>query len=142
MQKHTYYATSTDELPNIAHQIIELCSTKKIFILYAEMGAGKTTLIKAICQALGIKDQLSSPTYSIVNEYKLPDGLTPVFHIDLYRLTLLEEALDIGIEEYINGKNYCFIEWPQLIEPLLPDDVVRVEINSDEKYREISIFMS
>jgi len=106
------------------------------------MGAGKTTLIKELCKALGSSDQFSSPTYSVVNEYKIPSKDLSIYHIDLYRLNEIGEALDIGIEEYINENDYCFIEWPELIEPLLPKHCVHVEIKSNENKREIAIFMS
>ncbi len=142
MQKHTFSISSIDDLPNLAKQIISLYSSKKIFLFYAEMGAGKTTLIKALCKELGSIDQFSSPTYSVVNEYKIVHQPLSIFHIDLYRLNDLNEALDIGIEEYINGTDYCFIEWPELVEPLLPDGCVRVEIKTDGNNREIAIFMS
>ena len=142
MQKHTFSISSIDDLPNLAKQIISLYSSKKIFLFYAEMGAGKTTLIKALCKELGSIDQFTSPTYSVVNEYKSIHQPLSIFHIDLYRLNDLNEALDIGIEEYINGTDYCFIEWPELVEPLLPDGCVRVEIKTDGNNREITIFIS
>jgi tRNA threonylcarbamoyladenosine biosynthesis protein TsaE len=142
VQKHTFSISSIDDLPNLAKQIISLYSSKKIFLFYAEMGAGKTTLIKALCKELGSIDQFTSPTYSVVNEYKSIHQPLSIFHIDLYRLNDLNEALDIGIEEYINGTDYCFIEWPELVEPLLPDGCVRVEIKTDGNNREITIFIS
>lgn len=141
MKKHFFSAVSLDELPSIAKQILQLYPQQKIFVFYAEMGAGKTTLIKALCKELGSVDQFSSPTYSLVNEYKITNQPTSIFHIDLYRLNDLNEALDIGIEDYLSGKDYCFIEWPELVEPLLHEKYVQVEIKTKENCREIAIFM-
>jgi tRNA threonylcarbamoyladenosine biosynthesis protein TsaE len=141
VKKHFFSAFSLADLPSIAKQILQLYPQQKIFVFYAEMGAGKTTLIKSICKELGSADQFSSPTYSIVNEYKITNQTASIFHIDLYRLNDLSEALDIGIEDYISGKDYCFIEWPELIKPLLPEKYVQVEIKTKENYREIAIFM-
>ena len=104
------------------------------------MGSGKTTLIKEICKQLGSKDNFSSPTYSIVNEYSVADSSSKIFHIDCYRLKNFEEALAIGMEEYLNGDDYCFVEWPELIESLFPDDVVKISIRTDENVRNVSIF--
>lgn len=130
---------SIDELPNIAESILQFSEGRKVFAFYADMGAGKTTLIKEICKQLGSNDNFSSPTYSIVNEY-LTDTNGKIYHIDLYRLKSLEEALDVGMEEYMAGDNYCFIEWPDLVERLLPDDVVKIEIKPDGHLRNLSIF--
>lgn len=141
MKKHFFSAFSLADLPSIAKQILQLYPQQKIFVFYAEMGAGKTTLIKSICKELGSADQFSSPTYSIVNEYKITNQTASIFHIDLYRLNDLSEALDIGIEDYISGKDYCFIEWPELTEPLLPEEYVQIEIKTKENCREIAIFM-
>ena len=105
------------------------------------MGTGKTTLIKEICRQLGSTDNFSSPTYSIVNEYLIGGSNQKIYHIDLYRLKNIEEALAIGIEEYISGDSYCFIEWPGLIEQLLPPNTVKVDIKFENNMREISIFM-
>lgn len=90
------------------------------------MGAGKTTLIAALCAELGVSSRVSSPTFSIVNEYQASEE---VFHIDLFRLQSIQEALDAGIEEYLSGSAYCFIEWPQLITPLLPRNTVKIKID-------------
>lgn len=130
---------SVDELSVVAKSVLQFAGDKKVFAFYAEMGAGKTTLIKEICKQLGSHDNFSSPTYSIVNEYAT-SSFGKIYHIDLYRLKNLEEALDVGIEEYISGEHYCFIEWPELIEKLLPEDVVKIEIKPDGNLRNLSIF--
>jgi len=133
-----------EDLPVIAKDILQFTGDKKVFAFYAEMGAGKTTLIKEICKQLGSQDSFSSPTYSIVNEYSLQSAIqnlqSKIFHIDCYRLKNFEEALSIGMEEYVSGDNYCFIEWPELIEQLLPDDAVKISIRSDGNVRNVSIF--
>lgn len=98
------------------------------------MGAGKTTVIHALCRAIGVTGQLSSPTFAIVNEYH---GREPVYHIDLYRMKSIHEALEIGIEDYLSGHAYCFIEWPQLIEALLPDTTVKISIESINEHERI-----
>lgn len=108
-----------------------LGSRRKI-ALYGDLGAGKTTLVQAFCRFLGVEDAPASPTFSLVNEYAYHDaaGNTAlVHHLDLYRLKNIEEALDIGIEEILYDPWYCFIEWPQVIEPLLPDDAVKIQID-------------
>lgn len=128
------------QLSVVAKDILHFAGSKKVFALYAEMGSGKTTLIKEICKQLGSLDNFSSPTYSIVNEYSIEASSAKIFHIDCYRLKNLEEALAIGMEEYAEGENYCFIEWPELVETLLPDDVVKISIRTDENVRNVSIF--
>jgi len=122
-----------DYLEEAASRVLETCKNAKVFAFYGEMGAGKTTLIKALSRQLGSDDSLSSPTFSIVNEYRDADG-NPIYHMDLYRLKNLEEAEEIGVEEYLHSGHYCFIEWPELIEPILPDDAVHLllETSADE----------
>jgi tRNA threonylcarbamoyladenosine biosynthesis protein TsaE len=133
--------TDVNELPGMCHAILRASLGRKVFAFYGEMGTGKTTIIKQICRELGSHDSFSSPSYSIVNEYLIELGRDKIYHIDLYRLKNVEEALAIGIEEYIAGESYCFIEWPELIEALLPADVVNVRISLNDNMREISIFM-
>lgn len=117
----TIIISSLEEVAAAAKEVLLFCETQKKIAFYGEMGAGKTTFIKELCQAVGCKDEANSPTYPIVNEYETKQG-GRIFHIDLYRLDSEEEALDIGIEEYIDAPNaYCFIEWPQIIEHLLHD---------------------
>ncbi|MBS1686727.1 MAG: tRNA (adenosine(37)-N6)-threonylcarbamoyltransferase complex ATPase subunit type 1 TsaE [Bacteroidetes bacterium] len=114
----------------------------RIWLFTGEMGAGKTTLIKAICRQLGTTDDLSSPTYALVNEYSIPGQPTRIYHLDLYRLRDIEEALDIGMEDYLLGGDYCLIEWPQIIEPLLREgEYLTIHISPLSEYeRKISIF--
>jgi len=132
--------TSLEELPELGKAILQF-SSGKVFAFHGEMGSGKTTIIKQICKELGSKDSFSSPSYSIVNEYLIEKGGDKIYHIDLYRVKNLEEAITIGIEEYIGGQHYCFIEWPELVLDLLPDDVINVSIKHENNMREITIFM-
>ena len=109
-----------------------------VFAFYGKMGAGKTTFIKAVCEELGVEDVITSPTFAIVNEYALsswPLALgqqpTAIYHFDFYRIKKLEEVYDMGYEDYFYSSSLCFIEWPELIEDLLPDDAVRVTIEEE-----------
>ena len=117
----------TDDLPKAASDLLAFAEEEKVFVFYGEMGAGKTTFIQQICRQLQATSEASSPTYALVNEYSLPDG-SLVFHLDLYRLNDLNEAYDIGIEDYLYSGHYCLIEWPQLIEPLL-ETYIKININ-------------
>ena len=112
--------SSLTELPELSNAILQFSEGRKVFAFHGEMGSGKTTIIKQLCSQLGSQDNFSSPSYSIVNEYLIEGSREKIYHIDLYRLKNLEEALAIGIEDYITGESYCFIEWPDLIESLLP----------------------
>ena len=123
--------TSTAELKNVAANLIKQFPNHRVFALYGKMGAGKTTFIQAICSALGSDDVVTSPTFAIINEYSTKD-LSSVFHFDFYRIEDLEEAYDLGYEDYIYSGNYCFIEWPEMIEPLLPENIVEVKIEVQE----------
>lgn len=119
-----------------AKQLLKQSGDKKIFAFYGSMGAGKTTIIKAICESLGAVDLVSSPTFTLVNEYKTSGGES-IFHIDFYRIKKQEEVFDFGIEEYLTGDSYCFMEWPELIEEILPEETVRVRISVDEQEQRI-----
>jgi len=112
----------------LANQIIELTRDERIFAFYGQMGAGKTTFIKSFCRALEVNDNVSSPTFSIVNEY-LTSNNEPVYHFDFYRIKKMEELLDIGIGEYLESGFYCLIEWPERFQELLPPDYVYISIN-------------
>jgi tRNA threonylcarbamoyladenosine biosynthesis protein TsaE len=114
-----------------AKQLLEQSGDNKIFAFYGSMGAGKTTIIKAICQTLGAIDIVSSPTFTLVNEYKTSSGES-LYHIDFYRIRKEEEVYDFGIEEYLTGDSYCFMEWPELIEDILPEETIKVRISVDE----------
>jgi tRNA threonylcarbamoyladenosine biosynthesis protein TsaE len=118
------------EIENIAtaaEAIIGQSGGAKVFLFHGEMGAGKTTLIKALCKALGVADNISSPTFSIVNEYLIPKG--KIYHFDFYRLKNQAEAMDMGCEEYFYSGEYCFIEWPEKIPDLLPDSYLDISID-------------
>lgn len=105
-----------------------LCDRPAVYAFYGKMGAGKTTFVKALCEVLGVDDVVNSPTFAIVNEYHSTVLQGPVFHFDFYRIKRVEEAFDIGVDDYFYSGAPCFVEWPELIESILPDDVVRVSI--------------
>lgn len=134
MKKRTQSISySETEVQQVVTHLLEVAGERKKWILYGEIGAGKTTLIKALCLKLGVSDHVTSPTYSIVNEYayNLPesDQKGYIQHMDLYRLKNEEEALEIGIEEYLFGPDYCFIEWPEIIEHLLPENCFEIQLS-------------
>ncbi len=119
-----------DSIRQAARQFIDQMNGRTVFAFYGKMGAGKTTFIKAVCEELGVEDVVTSPTFAIVNEYSLssvPSG-GRLFHFDFYRIKKLEEVYDMGYEDYFYSGALCFIEWPELIEELLPEDAVRVDI--------------
>ncbi len=113
-----------EELPEAAGKILKLAGERRVIAFFGEMGVGKTTLIKAICDKLGIKDGTSSPSFALINEYSTSEG-SPVYHFDFYRIRATEEAYDLGYEEYLYSGNYCLIEWPEMIETLLPEDTLK-----------------
>lgn len=115
------------QLPEVARKLLESFSEERFFAFFGKMGVGKTTLIKELCAALGVEDNVCSPTFAIVNEYSTSEG-EPVYHFDFYRLKSLAEAYDIGYEEYFYSGCYCFTEWTEKIEELLPEHYVRVTI--------------
>ena len=118
---------SIKEINVVARQFIEKMGNRKVFLFNGKMGAGKTTLIKAICEEMGVQETVNSPTFSIINEYEAANGEI-FYHFDCYRIKNIEEALNIGVEEYLYSGNYCFIEWSENIASLLPNDAVNVEI--------------
>lgn len=126
-----------EELPIAAKFAVKALESDKIVLFYGEMGAGKTTLVNEICKFLGVKNPTSSPTYSIVNEYQSSVGI--IYHLDLYRLKNLNEALDAGIEEILFSNNLCFVEWPQIIVPLLANHYVAIHITNIGLKRKIEI---
>ena len=122
----TVSITNLNDLSSVATELLTFANGNKFFVFEGEMAAGKTTLIKEFCTILGVKDVVSSPTFSIVNEYASPKGI--VYHFDFYRLKNVQEAYDIGYEEYFYSGNYCLIEWPSKVEELLPEKYIKVEI--------------
>lgn len=118
---------SLSEIDIVANKFIKNMGSRNVYAFYGEMGVGKTTFIKAICKALGVVDTVTSPTFSIVNEYEKSDGQS-IYHFDFYRIKNIEEAYDFGYEDYFYSGHLCFIEWPELVEPLLPASVVNVQI--------------
>lgn len=132
---------SVTDLEPIAQTLVGLLPNHPIALFYGPMGAGKTTLIKAVCQALQVTDNVSSPTYSLVNEYKTATAQT-VYHFDFYRMNSVEEAIDIGALEYFDSQNPCLIEWPQMVENLLPPNqiIVNIDIDTTNNHRTLSIY--
>ncbi|MBC7615789.1 MAG: tRNA (adenosine(37)-N6)-threonylcarbamoyltransferase complex ATPase subunit type 1 TsaE [Pedobacter sp.] len=126
---------SPAELKSVAEQLIAFANGNKFFIFEGEMAAGKTTLIKAFCDALGIYEVVSSPTFSIVNEYE-----GPIYHFDFYRLKNVQEAYDIGYEEYFYSGAYCLVEWPTKVQELLPEKYIKVEIKITGKTERVFSF--
>ena len=112
-------------LEEVARKLLNAFPQGRVFAFYGEMGAGKTTFIKALCRIMGVDDVTSSPTFGLINEYISGEG-DSIYHFDFYRIENLEEVFDIGYEEYIYSGEYCFLEWPELIEKILPDDAVRL----------------
>ena len=115
-----------------AREFISHIDQSTIFAFYGKMGAGKTTFIKAICEELGVEDVITSPTFAIVNEYRSATTCELIYHFDFYRIKNFDEVYDMGYEDYFYCGALCFIEWPELIESLLPEDAVRVHITEDE----------
>lgn len=122
--------TDIEHIREAAQEFIKHIGDHRVFAFYGKMGAGKTTFIKAICEELGVEDVITSPTFAIVNEYTT--GEVTIYHFDFYRVKKLEEAYDMGYEEYFYSGALCFIEWPELIEDILPDDAVRVSISEQD----------
>lgn len=136
----TLKITSLDNIADTARQFITTLGDARVLAFYGEMGAGKTTFIKALCEQLGVEDVITSPTFAIVNEYTAGDGAgnevgiepdSPIYHFDFYRIKKLEEVYDMGYEDYFYSGNLCLMEWPELIEELLPDDALRITISEE-----------
>lgn len=119
---------SLDQLHDAAKQFINSMGESTVFALYGKMGAGKTTFVKAVCEELGVTDVINSPTFAIVNEYRSDTTGELIYHFDFYRIKKLDEVYDMGYEDYFYSGALCFIEWPELVEELLPGDVVNVTI--------------
>jgi len=130
---------SLDEIDLVAKELIDACGKNKKLYFYGPMGAGKTTLIKALCKQLEVQDTISSPTFSIVNEYLSQNG-NPIYHFDFYRIKNIQEAFDLGYEEYLYDTNYCFVEWPEKIESLIPNENrVNIFLKNIQNHRNIKI---
>lgn len=119
-----------DHIRETAREFIDNMGNRKVFAFYGKMGAGKTTFIKAVCEELGVEDVITSPTFAIINEYSGKDDT--IYHFDFYRIKKLEEVYDMGYEDYFYSGALCFIEWPELIEEVLPEDSVKVQIIEKE----------
>ena len=127
-----------DELDDIARKIIESLNEKNVVAMYGSMGAGKTTLIQYLCRKLNVTDAVTSPTFAIMNEYATKDN-EPVYHFDFYRINSVTEAFDLGYEQFLFSKNYCFIEWPEKISTLLPQNCASVFITVENGTRRIKL---
>lgn len=130
MQQFT--ARTPDEMERLAPEIIKAIGDSRVVAMDAPMGAGKTTLVKAICKALGSTSVVNSPTFAIINDYELPSGKA-LYHFDLYRLKNIDEAFNMGFDEYFYSGNYCFVEWPAIAEDILPEDskILTIEVMPD-----------
>ncbi|MCX6310852.1 MAG: tRNA (adenosine(37)-N6)-threonylcarbamoyltransferase complex ATPase subunit type 1 TsaE [Bacteroidetes bacterium] len=133
-----FFIADINEIQKTAIDFLKNLPNQKIFAFHGDLGAGKTTFIKALCEKLGVKDQMSSPSFSIVNEYNSENG-NSIYHFDLYRLKSPQEAFDIGMEEYLYSGNYCFIEWPERAEGILPKETVHVKMVVEDGRRIISV---
>lgn len=133
------YRYTLDSLPQVAESLVPYLAGKGVVAIYGGMGVGKTTLVKALCAALEVKDLIDSPTFSLVNEYRRADGGV-IYHFDFYRINRIEEAYDFGYEEYFYSGRLCMVEWPEKIEELLPEDTLRIYITEVENgVREVTV---
>ena len=123
---------SLDSIHEAAREFIKNMGMGHVFAFYGKMGAGKTTFIKAVCEELGVDDVITSPTFAIVNDYTSSKDDSHIFHFDFYRIKKLEEVYDMGYEDYFYSGSLCFIEWPELIEDILPGDAVKVTVTQNE----------
>jgi tRNA threonylcarbamoyladenosine biosynthesis protein TsaE len=127
--------TALSDVPGVARWLLRFAEQQRIWLFEGQMGAGKTTLIQALCKQLGTRVPVQSPTFALVNAYALPWTEQGVYHFDFYRLKHESEALDIGFEEYLDSGHYCFIEWPSQVESLLPPHYLKIYINLDGQNR-------
>ncbi len=123
---------SLDTIRETAREFVANMGQASVFAFYGKMGAGKTTFVKAICEELGVEDVITSPTFAIVNEYQSTKMGGPIYHFDFYRIKKLDEVYDMGYEDYFYSGAPCFLEWPELIEEILPNDAVKVTITEQE----------
>jgi len=136
----TLFAKNVEQLNSIAQQILDYTSSHKKFAFYGKMGVGKTTLIKALSLQLGVSDIVSSPTFSIVNEYQADENIQ-IYHFDFYRIEDEKEAYDMGYEEYFFSNAYCFIEWPEKIPNLIEEDIVQIKMSVEGNKRRIEVII-
>lgn len=136
----TITVKSADELDIAAKEFVGQMGDNTVFAFYGAMGAGKTTFIKALCKVLGVEDEVNSPTFAIVNEYRSATTAELIYHFDFYRIKKIEEVYDMGYEDYFYSGALCFIEWPELAESVLPDDTVRVKVEVKEDGSRTLIF--
>jgi len=127
---HRYISKSPEDLADIAKSLLIKYPNPAVFAFYGKMGAGKTTFIRTLCNLLKVSDNVSSPTFAIINEYKTVNNAS-VFHFDFYRIKKLAEAIDLGVDDYFYSDSYCLIEWPELIEEIIPDDTIKILIEID-----------
>lgn len=127
MQNITFEINSVEELSKVSDLLIEWRNESNIIAFYGGMGAGKTTLIKNLCYKLGVHDEVNSPTFALVNEYVTEEDES-IYHFDFYRIKSIEEVFDIGYEDYFYGEGLCLLEWPELIDTLMPEEFIKVEI--------------
>ena len=137
MTKAIFSIPDINSIKNVATEFLNEYPSHKILAFRGEMGVGKTTFIKALCDALGVSDTVNSPSFAIINEYESAAG-DKIYHFDFYRIKNLKEAMSIGSEDYFYSSNKCFIEWPEVVEDILPDDHLRVDIIEVNGQREIS----
>lgn len=123
--------SSLSEINLVAREFLKLVGNKRVFAMYGAMGVGKTTFVKAICEEMGVEDTINSPTFAIVNEYHTSQE-DIIYHFDFYRINDVKEAYDFGYEDYFYSNALCFIEWPEKIESILPNDVVEVHFSEQE----------
>ena len=127
MKDKQFKINGVEQLVEVSDYLISIRAEADIIAFYGAMGAGKTTIIKNLCHRMGVTDEVNSPTFAIVNEYVTEEGES-VYHFDFYRIKKIEEAYDIGFENYFDSGNLCLIEWPEMIEPLMPEKYIRVDI--------------
>lgn len=131
-QQKTYRILSVEALPQVVEQFVEeVLPYGDVFAFVAPMGTGKTTFIKALAEALGVQDVINSPTFSIINEYRAEPSGELIYHFDCYRLEKLSDALNLGVEDYLESGALCLIEWPEILEDILPTDTVRITIEEE-----------
>lgn len=138
---HTLHLANIEALPSAAREFVSLMGDETVYTFTGDMGAGKTTFIAALCAALGVDpEEANSPSFAIANEYRSETTAELIYHFDLYRIESLEEALEIGFEDYLDSGALCLVEWPAVVEDILPDDTVAVEIKvNDDLSRDIIV---